>query len=833
MPINISCVSAPCGAGKTHGTANYIAKNYLLQNFVYTAPTLQLLGEMSERLTERGVPHTVITSKTNPWTATNPVSVEGILTAELKKEDAPEVGRVLLITWKAYVELRYFHRPGNWQVIHDEIPQLDEFLPYMLPVNKNFLTDFVEIGHNLNEKIGIVKARDAGKNKSQLNQSQDDVEKIFSKLRKKLASDNWEVFVNLEAYARAAEAKAARLAKREPGKDEHRPRSGALRGAFYFLALLKAQFVDGAIMLGAHFEDSLLYDWFTRYYGVKFVPFEPIMKELQAVSPCNREVKIRYLVDTPFFSKELANRTLTDSEQILIDRMDQEVLDHYGDEKFLYVENKDRASAILEKAPNAIKIPVMCHGTNKYDRYNAIYFSASLNRPPQQLGMLVDLGFDPKVIQRASVHEVIYQAVMRTSLRRPNARDAVTVIVPDRAAAERTAELLGVKNVEKLEKSQLFLPKKKVPLTDTQRHSKSKANRVKEHLFGRKRTQIAITLSKGNCVQNRSNGAANNEPGGDAAEAASMPGKTNRPFIALTFHEGLRDCYPRQFNVRHCSIHDFVTSMRQLSKEVIADKEARTLFNPTVFKPKNEWQYRTLANFDKCYLLVLDIDGGDVTPQMIEDIFWNEAIGKQKRPHIVCNSYSRCAADPNRYRVMFFLKEPCRSVAEYHAIYDAITGRIAEKTFPNVAKFDSQARSGVHSFFLPCTNKEHPNYAFFRFYGTRATEIDQYGIVPSLCLKNAHQPQDPIPWRFPSTGTNGFDTNTLKPLSPKLQEMKDRIMTMRKGRHEIFFSFAGSVNKFFDGDQLAVERHLRDIAGGSSKMKKWVTDALRSIRQYS
>jgi hypothetical protein len=489
----------------------------------------------------------------------------------------------------------------------------------MLPVNKNFITDFVEIGHNLNEKIGIVKARDAGKNKSQLNQSQDEVEKIFSGLRKKLASDNWEVFVNLEAYARAAGAAKRRT---EGCKDE-------TRGAFYFLPLLKAQFLDGAIMLGAHFEDSLLYDWFTRYYGVKFVPFEPIMQELQVVSPCNREVQIRYLVDTPFFSKELAGRLLDDSQEILIDRMDQEVLDHYGDEKFLYVENKDRASAILENAPNAIKIPVMCHGTNKYDRYNAIYFSASLNRPPQQLGMLIDLGFDPKVIQRATVHEVIYQAVMRTSLRRPNAREAVTVIVPDRAAAERTGELLGVKNVEKLEKSQLFLPKKKVPLTDTQRHSKSKANRVKEQLFGRKRTQKAITLSKGNCVQNRSNGTANNEPGGDAASAASMPGKTNRPFIALTFHEGLRDCYPRQFNVRHCSIHDFVTSMRQLSKEVIADKEARTLFNPTVFKPKNEWQYRTLANFDKCYLLVLDIDGGDVTPQMIEDIFWNEAIGSK------------------------------------------------------------------------------------------------------------------------------------------------------------------------------------------------------------
>ena len=220
------------------------------------------------------------------------------------------------------------------------------------------------------------------------------------------------------------------------------------------------------------------------------------------------------------------------------------------------------------------------------------------------------------------------------------------------------------------------------------------------------------------------------------------------------------------------------------------------------------------------------------TPKMIEDIFWDKAVGKQKRPLLICNSFSARPADPNCFRVMFFLKEPCRSVAEYHAIYDAITGRIAEETFPNVAKFDSQARTGVHSFFLPCTNKEHPNYAFFRSCGTRATEIDQYGIVPSLCLKTAQQHQDPIPWRFPSTGTNGSGTCTFKALSPKLQEMKDRIMRMKKDRHAIFFSFAASANKFFDGDPLAVEHHLRDIAGRSSKMKKWVTDALRSMRQY-
>jgi len=63
---------------------------------------------------------------------------------------------------------------------------------------------------------------------------------------------------------------------------------------------------------------------------------------------------------------------------------------------------------------------VGCHGLNRYDGFHNIYFSAALNREPRHLRMLKALGFDLAYVHEATTHEVIYQVVMRTSLRRPD-----------------------------------------------------------------------------------------------------------------------------------------------------------------------------------------------------------------------------------------------------------------------------------------------------------------------------------------------------------------------------------------------------------------------------
>jgi hypothetical protein len=80
---------------------------------------------------------------------------------------------------------------------------------------------------------------------------------------------------------------------------------------------------------------------------------------------------------------------------------------------------------------------------------------------------LRDLGFGLGFVHEATTHEVIYQAVMRTSLRHPNATNSVIIIVPDRVAAYRLKDLIGAISVTKL--GNIESPKPR-PLTPAERN---------------------------------------------------------------------------------------------------------------------------------------------------------------------------------------------------------------------------------------------------------------------------------------------------------------------------------------------------------------------------
>ena len=51
----IDFVSAPCGAGKSYGACRYIKDNLFEKNFLYVAPSLQLVSEIEARLRSMGV----------------------------------------------------------------------------------------------------------------------------------------------------------------------------------------------------------------------------------------------------------------------------------------------------------------------------------------------------------------------------------------------------------------------------------------------------------------------------------------------------------------------------------------------------------------------------------------------------------------------------------------------------------------------------------------------------------------------------------------------------------------------------------------------------------
>ena len=118
MPrYSIDFVSANCGAGKSHGACRYIQDNLFEKNFLYVAPSLQLVTEIAGRLRSMGVSLRVITSETHP---------KGVKRAVMEAlESAPELGCCLLVTWQAFADLPFFPKRADWQVVGGRDPQAD------------------------------------------------------------------------------------------------------------------------------------------------------------------------------------------------------------------------------------------------------------------------------------------------------------------------------------------------------------------------------------------------------------------------------------------------------------------------------------------------------------------------------------------------------------------------------------------------------------------------------------------------------------------------------------------------------------------------------------
>ena len=326
------------------------------------------------------------------------------------------------------VDLPFFPKRAEWQVVVDEIPQADVFYKLKVPFNQRFVTEWVEIDYAVNEKVALLRAVDDGTLKSFLNKPRDDVHGLFTNFLRDVASRNKDVFVDTASWTRVCEEQAV-----GDTDDEN---------TVFAVSLLNPALLDGAIMLGANFERSMLYEWFRRYHRVRFRAFDPIKQHLRAVATSGRDIRVHYFLDRSFFSKHKAKQAGDDGTAI-IEAMDREAASVFGPEPFLYVTNNDRNALSLEEAPGCKRMKVGCHGLNRYDGFHKIYFSAALNREPRHLGLLRELGFDLAYVHEATTHEVIYQAVMRTSLRRNDAADPVTIIVPDSHAVNRLQGLLG------------------------------------------------------------------------------------------------------------------------------------------------------------------------------------------------------------------------------------------------------------------------------------------------------------------------------------------------------------------------------------------------------
>jgi hypothetical protein len=312
----------------------------------------------------------------------------------------------------------------------------------------------------------------------------------------------------------------------------------------------------------------------------------------------------------------------------------------------------------------------------------------------------------------------------------------------------------------------------------------------------------------------------------DLDDASDETTGGNGPTCFVTFHTEAEACRADDFLVHSMQIGDFVAFLRQQAGAVIKKKSEKLFFNPCVFvPPAGADGYRRLEYFKQSSFLVLDFDGGILSPEDFERIFWTDAARGRKRSFVICNSFDRSAKDPNKFRVVLFYKRPATSLEQHKAVYAAIVARLEEHGFTaESAKLDPQCKSGVQSFYLPCTNEEHLDWAFFTACGTKTRDLERCAIDPVAYGKTTvlSRPVSIVTFR-----TNDASSTSRE----KIDEAVAHLRSLTTRRHRAILDGAMKLCRL-GLSRTEVEAELLQAVGSEPKMRKKVADALRYLSEH-
>ena len=273
---------------------------------------------------------------------------------------------------------------------------------------------------------------------------------------------------------------------------------------------------------------------------------------------------------------------------------------------------------------------------------------------------------------------------MRTNLRVPDSDARVRVIVPDRGAAEFLADLFKGALVSKIGGLSY---QRQAPLTPKERKQRYRLKKKLKAQHGQPRERNPIE----HLMEERS-------PPGAAAPASEANG------LMLTCCPDKYAKLPTQFFPERFEPLELVKFLREAAQTVIdAKEELPLMFTMTEFDhsidPKG---YRRQVNIKRIYGLILDFDGGNLSPEEFERLFWLEAGRGNRFAFIICNSFSRRADEPNRFRVIIPFRTPVSSLAEFQAIYDWFVDQLEEHGYSaRDAKVDPAAGRATSPSMFP------------------------------------------------------------------------------------------------------------------------------------
>ncbi len=802
-------VSAPCGSGKTYAAAQYMADNLRdpvnTKRFLYVGPSIRILREFSETLATFGIRDVEVFSSEN-----HEHVVSDLMTVFRRGEDH-DGSRVIACTHSAFRRLPYRHYQHGWDIIMDEVTQIDEFSVIDARQHVIWMREYLSV-EAYNGKVAKVVA----KSKARLERlaRSGDLEKDVSDALWRILNPNYDVFVDAKRFEQIVLGIGI-------GNDifgvGNKNQDASL---INLVALVKPTVFAGVTILSANFERTMLHDHLTRH-GFKLFEREGLKAGLRYKtypSSVGERARIRYLLDGNLqYSKSLRSKVTTDDVE-LKKAMDSAILNQLGDRKFLAFLNKDD-DGLLRTSANAVVLEHNVEGLNGYDDHDVVVCLAALNRQPAHLSVLKDIGFNHADVRHATLHEKLHQVLMRTSLRRTDSIAPVMVIVPDKTTAMALARILEASDVERIGAIDMPPPPPKpAPLTSKDMKARSAFKKTMTSIFCDDGQQKLEGLHQESRTKpSRKRGIQQDDPPSN--------GKT----LLLTFTSSKYSEKQEEFVVCGFSPKELSTFMLKAGRNVVERREDNNfLFTMTTFTTKTlDEGFRCQSNFEAAYGLVLDFDDSDFGPECFIDEFWGSAGPARRLSFIVANTFSRSDTQPNRYRVVIPFKRAVHSLEEFQTIYDMVAKRIeAAGALSSPKHLDRTARSGVQIFWLPCTNKAHKDHAFVKCMGMSDGAFDDYGLDPEgyLASRNTvHRLQ-----RVTSTKATPPLTDAQRAY---VEWEKQEIRAMTEGRHKPLFDYAVRLRQMrMRPDEI--ERHLLEIAGSNRRMLRKVKHAMNSLRNY-
>ncbi|WP_139342589.1 hypothetical protein [Methylobacterium radiotolerans] len=408
---------------------------------------------------------------------------------------------------------------------------------------------------------------------------------------------------------------------------------------------------DGTTIASAWFEDSLTYHHW-KNLGVNWREDDDVKRSiLRPIHPENPRLTIYYGYEGRN-SKNLRNRLEREGNGELRTAIKRLM----GSEPFLWLENKDRAdTSTLRACKNGVPLPPVSAGLNAYSDYRNAAVLMATNYDPGQSDILKRvIGFNGEKQARAMVGN-LYQAFMRTALRKDEIEEEAKWVVPCFEEAQLLSERFPGSVVKSLGLAPL--PDRK---TGGRPRKFATDNDRKRNYERRKKEDLT-----------RSVGFAHNLAP-DLLERVVFLNEQDETTYKSIGHF-VRDFRGSYFRTWHetdplcitMTDGQFISYLKKRHKDVYHQKHdipciAGALFDPTLTKNKNT---RYEGNVVLSRGVWLDIEDGDLTPRLFEQAF-------PTIPFVAYSTFNHTKQKP-RFRIYILTDRPMffeESVAIYHEI---------------------------------------------------------------------------------------------------------------------------------------------------------------------